>query len=74
MRVGIEKPAEPILRDQLDKLLAPILDLLGVDDAKDLLSVNVQHNVVTSRVMARTNRGKLLPDTVVRLSVRVVDE
>ena len=67
------KAPEDVPRSELLEAVAPLLQLLDVDQA-DVVSLNVAPKSVSVRVRGRGPRGRLLHGVVIRRTHRIVAE
>lgn len=67
-------PNEPVSSLVLERLVEPILDLLGGVDVGDLAYLRIDRSGIKAKVAARNRRGRRLPDSWAHLAVRVVDD
>lgn len=65
-------PNEPVPSDVVDRLLEPLLDLLGGIKRDDVAYLRIDSTGLRAKVIARTKRGRRLPDSWAHLSVRIV--
>lgn len=69
--ITVQRPAQPITTTTLDSALQPLLDVLGLPDSQDLVSIHVGTAKVAVVVVPR-HRGKRQHDARVRLTYPVV--
>lgn len=67
-------PNEPVPSAVVDRLVAPLLDLLGGFERGDVAYVRIDGHGIRAKVAARNKRGRRLPDSWAHVSVRIVDD
>lgn len=67
-------PNEPVPSAVLDRLLAPLLDLLGGIERADVAYVRVDDRGLVAKVAVRNKRGRRLPDSWAHIVVRAADD
>jgi hypothetical protein len=69
--VQLQRPAEPITTTSLQAALQPLLELLGLPDGEDVLSIHVGPSRVALVVIPR-HRGRRQHDSRLRVTYPVV--
>jgi hypothetical protein len=67
-------PNEPVPSAVLDRLVEPILDLLGGIARGDVAYLRIDDRGIRAKVAARNKRGRRLPDSWAHVAIRVVDD
>jgi len=67
-------PNEPVPATVVDRLLAPLLDLLGGIERKDVETLTVGARTIRAKVVVRNKRGRRLPRSWAHVEVTVVDD
>lgn len=64
-------PNEAVAFSEFLKVIAPVLDLLGGIDAKDVVSLHIGPREVRAKVVMRTKRGHLVHGSWAHVARRV---
>lgn len=67
-------PNEPVPANVVDRLVAPLLDLLGGVSRDDVAYLRIDGRGIVAKVAARNKRGRRLPDSWAHVAVRIVPD
>lgn len=67
-------PNEPVPAAVVDRLVAPILDLLGGIEPIDVAYLRIDSHGIRAKVAARNRRGRRLPDSWAHVALRIVPD
>lgn len=65
---------EPVEREELDRALGSLLDLLGIEDPRDAVEVHVTRGTLRVRFRPRDRRGRRVANALVTVRHRIVGD
>lgn len=67
-------PNEPVPANVVDRLVEPLLDLLGGVKREDVAYLRIDDRGIRAKVAARNKRGRRLPDSWAHVAIRIVPD
>lgn len=67
-------PNEPVSSALIDRLIEPLLDVLGGVERRDVASLTIGAHALRAKVAVRNKRGRRLPRSWAHIEVSIVDD